>query len=150
MNIPSLLGSVLALCLPGLVALAPVAQQRPGGVTPGGPSALPAPESLEVRHREGASYYAATQMPGVLDVRATIERATLLVGPGGDLATRTRAALEGRYGARVSEESAPPHYTWVWNGERWVIVCFSSTTFAVDLGRHGTVEVEVKNRVVLP
>lgn len=141
------LGPVVAFCLPGFVAVVPALQRT-------APDPLPAPppptHSVEIRHREGARYLLSASLPVVTDVRATVEGALALAAPG-DAVASTRSALEQRYGARVSEEAALPGYTWWFNGERWILICVPlDSTFAVDFGPRGTVEVKTRDWTVIP
>ena len=149
MKVPTILGTVLAFCLPGLAALHPTVQQAPRGTTPA-QSSLLGTHDVEIRHREGARFPQATHLPVVEDVRSTLERALALRGPAAGACTRAREALQQRYGARVTEEALAPGYVWWWNGEQWVIVCLSGSTLAVDFGRNGTVEVTARDWIVQP
>lgn len=149
MKVPSFLGTVVAVCLPGLVALVPPLQQDPRGIA-ALRAALPGTHAVEIRHREGARFLQASHLPVVEHVRTTVDHALALQRPTAGACQRAREALGQHYGARVTEEAMPPHYIWWWNGEEWVIICLSGSTFAVSFGRNGTVEVTVRDWVVQP
>jgi hypothetical protein len=135
-----MLGHALALCLSGILAIvpstsAPGAQSRP-------PRALPI-GSVQVGHLEAGRFRLAADTPMVSEVRRFLERALQISGPRVDLHRLARTALSERYGSRLSEAAAPPHYVWMWVVDHWELVCLGVYTLEIDFGRRGSVAVEI-------
>lgn len=145
MNSPRFVGQMLALCLPGLIALAPVVQSR----TPqSGPRLVPT-GSVSIWHREAGQYRQSLETPMVQQVQYLLDRVRTLEGPGLDTHQRARAVLSEHYGDRMAVTSAPmTHYVRVWDPQLgWVIVCISISTLEIDFGRRGTVVVETTDEM---
>ena len=147
MNAPRFVGQMLALCIPGLIAFVPYVQAR----APRSERTRPVPTgSVSVWHREVGQYRQSADTLMVLQVRALVERALSLSGPGLDTHRRAQVALSARYGERMLVSSAAvAKYVWVWDPvlERWVIVCLSASTLEIDFGRRGTVLVETREEM---
>jgi hypothetical protein len=80
------------------------------------------------------------------DSEALAEVRALLAGPlstpkKGAIDT-VRATLRPIYGDRLTETSLGVHYKWVFLNGEWVLVCFLSAEFRIDLSPLDTVVVE--------
>jgi len=135
-----MIGHALAFCLSGILAIVPLtsvpgSQSRPPRTLPTG--------SVQVGHMEGGQFRQSADTPMVSEVRRIIERALQLTGPRLDLHRLARAALSERYGSRLTEAAAPPHYVWMWVVDHWELVCLGVYTLEIDFGRRGSVAVEI-------
>jgi hypothetical protein len=138
---PQFLGQVLALCLPGLIAVVPAVQARSPQLQP----TRPVPSgSVSIRHREVGQYRQSVDTSMVMQVRWSVDRALALQGPELTTFQRVKTVLSQRYGTRMLASSAAPGYAWMWNPvlEKWVLVCLSTSTIEIDFGRRGTVVIE--------
>lgn len=135
-------GRYLGVCLSSLVLLAPTTPSsafEPSRVV----SVLHG--TVSISSREGARYRQSVSIRAVLEVRAVVE-AELSALPDGSLTTVTlRDTLSGLYGSRMQESSTAMGYSLVWDGTRWVVVCTSLSSFAIDFGPQGTVVVEARD-----
>jgi hypothetical protein len=63
------------------------------------------------------------------------------------LIANVRQALWACFGNGVVETQTLLGYVWFWNGERWLMLCLSVSSFEIDFGIRGGVYVEVEEGV---
>ena len=97
---------------------------------------------ISLRPKDGGCVVKAMAGPEMTEVRELLS--PRLESPRTDeaLTASVRKELLERYGSRVTERAAPPHYMWVLIDGEWVLVCTTSASeFEVDFGECGSVVV---------
>ena len=82
--------------------------------------------------------------PLLTEVRHVLRPALTAQG-NASLLPRVRQTLGERYGSQLSESTSAVTYVWVWNGDHWVLVCLGVSTFEIDFGVRGVVQVDVED-----
>jgi len=135
------LGSFLGVCLSAMMIVGPTPATR--AFEPTTVSLLDNKVSISLR--EAARYRLSVSSRPVLEVGALVTQELAALADPSLASTTLHDALSGLYGTRMQESTAAMGYALEWDGTRWVIVCSSVSTFAIDFGAQGTVVVESRD-----